>query len=169
MAKLRYTARFKRDYRRGVEKGCSPEKLKALLELLRLDGPLPLDARDGPVKGLSARACRVEPGWILYYRVRKGLVTLLRVKYVPGERPTGAPPAGLWLRTLLRSPVKTLVTVLLLAVAAFLFLYNLSGHLLQREASRQAEAGVRTARRPAERTRRDCPTPLRRRRRRWPG
>ena len=142
MAKLRYTARFRRDYRRGVEKGCRPEKLKALLELLRLDAPLPLDARDGTVKGVSARACRVEPGWILYYRVREGTVTLLRVKYIPGERPTGAPPAGLWFRTLLRSPVKTLVTVLLLAVAAFFFVFNLSTFVAQQKTAREVEDGT---------------------------
>ena len=55
MAKLRYTARFKRDYRRGVEKGCSPEKLRALLELLRLDGPLPLRRTVGGGGGLDER------------------------------------------------------------------------------------------------------------------
>ena len=46
MATLCYTARFKRDYRRGVAAGCDPEKLKALLELLRRDAPLPLGSRD---------------------------------------------------------------------------------------------------------------------------
>ena len=148
MAKLRYTASFRRDYRRGVEKGCRPEKLKALLELLRLDAPLPLDAKDGPVKGTSARACRVEPGWILYYRVREGTVTLLRVKYIPGERPTGAPPSGLWFRTLLRSPVKTLCTVLLLAVAAFFFVFNLATFVAQQKTAKEVEEntiGVLTA------------------------
>ena len=139
MAKLRYSARFKRDYRQGVEKGCDPSKLKALLELLRRDAPLPLDSRDGPMKGAEARACRVEPGWLLVYRKKGDVVTLLRVKYVKRERATGAPPMGLWFRTLLRSPVKTALTVLLLAAAAFLFLYNLSGFLIQKEASRQVE------------------------------
>ena len=142
MAKLRYTARFKRDYLQGVSLGCDPEKLKALLELLRLDAPLPPDNRDGPVKGTSARACRVEPGWILYYRVREGTVTLLRVKYIPGERPTGAPPAGLWFRTLLRSPVKTLCTALLLAVAAFFFVFNLSAFVAQQKTAKEVEEGT---------------------------
>ncbi len=139
MNRLRYTARFRRDFRKGVEKGCDPEKLKALLELLRRESPLPLDCLDGPMKGTAARACRVEPGWLLVYRKREGEVTLLRVKYIKKERPTGAPPMGLWFRTLLRSPVKTALTALLLAVAAFLFLYNLSGFLIQKEASRQVE------------------------------
>ena len=34
MAKLRYSAHFKRDYRQGVEKGCDPKKLKVLLKIL---------------------------------------------------------------------------------------------------------------------------------------
>ena len=142
MATLRYTARFRRDYQRGVEKGCDPEKLRALLELLRLGSPLPLDRRDGPVKGIEARACRVEPGWLLVYRVQKGVVTLLRVKYVQKERPTGAPPMKLWFQTLLRSPVKTALTVLLLMAAAFLLLDNLSSFAMQTEAVRQAEEKV---------------------------
>ena len=92
MNKLRYTAHFKRDFRRGTARGCDPGKLRALLELLRMGSPLPLDCRDGQMKGTKARACRVEPGWVLFYRVREGVVILLRVKYVRRERPTGAPP-----------------------------------------------------------------------------
>ena len=142
MRNLRYTARFRRDYRQGVARGCDPQKLRALLELLRLGAPLPLDSRDGPVKGAEARACRVEPGWLLVYRVKNGEVNLLRMKYVQKERPSGAPPMGLWFRTLLRSPVKTVLTVLLLAAAAFLLLDNLSSYAMQTEAVRQAEEKV---------------------------
>ena len=142
MATLRYTARFRRDYRQGVAAGCDPEKLRALLELLRLDSPLPLESRDGTVLDTEARACRVEPGWLLVYRVKEGEVTLLRVKYIRKERPTGAPPMKLWFKTLLRSPVKTVLTVLLLTAAAFLLLDNLSSYAMQTEAVRQAEEKV---------------------------
>ena len=62
MAKLRYTARFRLDYRRGMRKGCSLGKLKSLLALLCRGAPLPLDCRDTAVRGTKARACRVEPG-----------------------------------------------------------------------------------------------------------
>ena len=130
MNKLRYTARFKRDFRRGAAKGCDPEKLRALLELLRRGAPLPLGSRDGPVKGTEARACRVEPGWLLVYRIKDGVAVLLRVKYIRRERPTGAPPMKHWFRTLLRSPIKTVLTVLLLAAAAFLLLDNLSSYAM---------------------------------------
>ena len=142
MATLCYTARFKRDYRRGVAAGCDPEKLKALLELLRRGSPLPLGSRDRPLRGADVRSCRVEPGWLMVYRVKDGEVTLLRVKYIRRERPTGAPPMGLWFKTLLRSPVKTALTVLLLAAAAFLLLDNLSSYAMQTEAIRQAEKAV---------------------------
>jgi len=142
MNKLRYTARFRRDYRRGLVSGCDSGKLKALLELLRLGAPLPLDSRDAPVRGTEARACRVEPGWQLIYRVKAGTVTLLRVKLIRRERPKLAPPMGLWFRTLLRSPVKTALTVLLLASATFLLLDNLSSYAMQTRALREAEEKV---------------------------
>ncbi len=142
MNTLRYTARFRRDYRKGVAKGCSPAKLRALLELLRRGAPLPVGSRDAALRGTEARVCRVEPGWLLVYRIRGGVVTLLRVKYIKRERPTGAPPMGLWFKTLLRSPVKTALTVLLLAAAAFLLLDNLSSYMMQTEALKQAEEAV---------------------------
>ena len=139
MNKLRYTLRFRRDYRRGVRKGCDGGKLRALLELLRLGGPLPQNVKDSSLRWAEARACRVEPGWILVYRVREGVVTLLRVKYIRKERPRYAPPMKLWFKTLLRSPVKTVLTVLLLAAACFLLLDNLSSYVMQTEAMREAE------------------------------
>ncbi len=142
MNKLRYTLRFRRDYRRGVRKGCDGGKLRALLELLRLGSPLPQSAKDSTLWWAEARACRVEPGWILVYRVREGAVTLLRVKYIRKERPRYAPPMKLWFKTLLRSPVKTVLTALLLAAAAFLFLDNLSSYAIQTEAVREAEEKV---------------------------
>ena len=142
MNKLRYTLRFRRDYRRGVRKGCDGGKLRALLELLRLGSPLPQSAKDSSLPWAEARACRVEPGWVLVYRAREGAVTLLRVKYIRKERPRYAPPMKLWFKTLLRSPVKTVLTVLLLASAAFLFLDNLSSYVMQTEAIREAEKAV---------------------------
>jgi addiction module RelE/StbE family toxin len=142
MASLRYTARFKRDYLRGAAKGCDPKKLKSLLELLRRSAPLPLGSRDAAAGNAQARTCRVEPGWTLVYRVKEGEVILLRLQYSRKDRPKAAPPMGLWFRTLLRSPVKTALTVLLLAAAAFLLLDNLSSYAMQTEAIKQAEAAV---------------------------
>ena len=139
MADLRFTSRFKQDYRRGMRRGCDVKKLKSLLALLLRGAPLPLDCRDAAVKGTNARVCRVEPGWLLVYQAEKGVVTLLRMKLIPGRRPKAAPPMGLWFRTLLRSPVKTALTVLLLAAASFLLLDNLSAYVMQTEAVRQAE------------------------------
>ncbi len=150
MNKLRYTLRFRRDYRRGVRQGCDGGKLRALLELLRLGSPLPQSAKDSSLRWAEARACRVEPGWVLVYRVREGVVTLLRVKYIQKERPRYAPPMKLWFKTLLRSPVKTVLTVLLLAAAAFFLGSNLAGWAIQHKAAKQVEnsvVGVLTAER----------------------
>ena len=142
MNQLRFTLRFRLDYRRNMRRGCDLGKLKSLLALLRRGAPLPLECRDTAVKGTAARACRVEPGWLLLYQMKGGMVTLLRMKYSRKDRPKAAPPMGLWFRTLLRSPVKTALTVLLLAAAAFLLLDNLSSYAMQTEAIRQAEEKV---------------------------
>ncbi len=142
MNQLRFTWRFRKDYRRSMGRGCDLGKLKQLLDLLRRGAPLPLDCRDSAVNGTRARVCRLEPGWLLVYQTKEGMVTLLRLKYIPGKRPKAAPPMGLWFKTLLRSPVKTALTVLLLAAAAFLLLDNLSSYAMQTEAIRQAEEKV---------------------------
>ena len=142
MNQIRFTLRFRLDHRRCKRKGCDMKKLRVLLELLRLGAPLPLDSRNASVKGTKARACRIEPGWQLIYQTKEGMVTLLRMKYIPRKRPKAAPPLGLWFKTLLRSPVKTLLTVFLLAAAAFLLLDNLSSYAMQTEAVKQAEEKV---------------------------
>ena len=134
MNQIRFTLRFRLDHRRCKRKGCDMKKLRVLLELLRLGAPLPLDSRNASVKGTKARACRIEPGWMLVYQTKEGMVTLLRMKYIPRKRPKAAPPLGLWFKTLFRSPVKTVLTVLLLAAAAFLLLDNLSSYAMQTEA-----------------------------------
>ncbi len=46
-------------------------------------------------------------------------------------------------KMMFRSPVKTLITLLLLVVASFLFLYNLAGYLIQKEASKQVEGSYK--------------------------
>ncbi len=142
MNQLRFTWRFRLDYRRSMRRGCSLERLKSLLALLRRGAPLPLNCLDTSVRGTKARACRVEPGWVLVYQTKEGMVTLLRMKYIPGKRPKAAPPMGLWFKTLLRSPIKTAITVLLLAAAAFLLLDNLSSYAMQTQAVKQAEEGL---------------------------
>ena len=142
MNQIRFTLRFRLDHRRCKRKGCDMKKLRALLELLRLGAPLPLDSRGGVMKGTKARVCRIEPGWMLVYQTKEGMVTLLRMKYIPRKRPKAAPPLGLWFKTLFRSPVKTVLTVLLLAAAAFLLLDNLSSYAMQTEAVKQAEEKV---------------------------
>ncbi|MBR5701496.1 MAG: type II toxin-antitoxin system mRNA interferase toxin, RelE/StbE family, partial [Oscillospiraceae bacterium] len=93
---------------------------------------LPPEARDRPLMGPWAghRECRVGRGRLLIYRIEGELLVLTLTRtgtsaalYENGG--VNAMKKSTSLRMLLRSPVKTAVTLLLIAAASFLFLYNL--------------------------------------------
>jgi mRNA interferase YafQ len=73
MRTIKFTSRFKRDYRRE-KSGKHGKKLDALLEgvidLLAADQPLPPSAVDHPLIGTlnDCRDCHVKPDLILIYR-----------------------------------------------------------------------------------------------------
>ena len=126
------TAQFKRDYRRALGRGQDLGPLDAAIAALAEGETLPPAARDRALMGPWAghRECRVGPNRLLIYRIQGELLVLTLTR-------TGTPAAlyekggvnamkkNTSLRMLLRSPVKTAVTLLLIAAASFLFLYNL--------------------------------------------
>jgi mRNA interferase YafQ len=73
MRTIKYTSRFKRDYRRE-KSGILGKKLDTLLEktisLLLKDQPLPKNAYDHPLIGTlnDCRDCHIRPDLILIYR-----------------------------------------------------------------------------------------------------
>jgi mRNA interferase YafQ len=73
MREIKYTTRFKRDYRRE-KSGLYSEKLDALLmevvNLLSVDKPLPRRNFDHPLSGewSDHRGCHIRPDLILIYR-----------------------------------------------------------------------------------------------------
>ncbi len=127
MHTLSYTARFRLDYRRAKRRGLDPARLRRAAELLAAGEPLPPGWHDGPLEGTRptdlVRSCRPAPGWLLTYRLAAGRVWLVRLEALAPRAATVSP--ALWMKTLLRSPVKTGLTVILIAAASFLFLYNL--------------------------------------------
>jgi hypothetical protein len=61
MDKVRYTSRFKLDYRRGVKKGCDPRRLREAVALLQSGAVLPKLPRTGkanPVRFIARYVLR---------------------------------------------------------------------------------------------------------------
>ena len=127
MHTLSYTTRFRLDYRRAKRRGLDPARLRRAAELLAAGEPLPPGWHDAPLEGTRptdlVRSCRPAPGWLLTYRLAAGRVWLVRLEALAPRAATVSP--ALWMKTLLRSPVKMGLTVILIAAASFLFLYNL--------------------------------------------
>jgi len=63
------TSQFKKDVKRAAKRGKDMAKLKALLERLIDERPLPPECRDHALGGnfAGSRDCHIEPDWILIY------------------------------------------------------------------------------------------------------
>jgi mRNA interferase YafQ len=61
------TSQFKKDVKRAEKRGKEMAKLKAVLELLIDDQPLPLELKDHSLRGdfAGSRDCHLEPDWLL--------------------------------------------------------------------------------------------------------
>lgn len=63
------TRQFKQDVKRAAKRGKEMAKLKAALELLIDEKPLPPELKDHPLRGdfAGSRDCHIEPDWLLIY------------------------------------------------------------------------------------------------------
>ena len=139
------TPQFERDYRRAKRKGLDMAPLNAVIAALAAGELLPPENRDRPLGGelYGYRECQVQPDRLLVYRIDGDVLLLHLIRTgTRGEvyhREGGsAVKASKSLKTLYRSPVKTAVTLLLLAAAAFLFLYNLAEYSVADREYREA-------------------------------
>ena len=125
------TEQFKRDYRRVKKRGRDMRSLKAVIAALAAGETLPAENRDRPLSGRWAgyRECQASPDLLLIYRIDGDILVLTLTRTGKRTELYGkggtAMKKSTSLRMLLRSPVKTAVTLLLIAAASFLFLYNL--------------------------------------------
>ena len=74
---LRFTAKFKKDYKRIKKQGKDLSKLESTLEMLVSGAALPEAMHDHSLGGTyhGHRECHIEPGWLLIYRIDgEGLV-----------------------------------------------------------------------------------------------
>ena len=71
MLKPEFTGQFKKDYKLAVKRGCDPQKLSAVVELLCEEKPLPSAYRDHALTNSrnykDMRECHIQPDWLLIY------------------------------------------------------------------------------------------------------
>lgn len=92
MLELRFTAKFKKDYKRVKKQGKDLSKLEQTLEMLVRGEVLPESMRDHSLGGTYRchRECHIEPDWLLIYRVDEDGLVLIATR-------TGSHSELLWL------------------------------------------------------------------------
>ncbi len=69
MLEVKYTSRFKKDYKRLMKRGYDMDRLLDVVDMLREDGELPAQYKDHPLHGdyEGHRDCHIDPDWVLIY------------------------------------------------------------------------------------------------------
>ena len=84
MLKPEFTGQFKKDYKLAIKRGCNPEKLAKVIELLVNEVPLPVEYRDHALTNSrnykDMRECHIEPDWLLVYKVVKETLILKLIR-----------------------------------------------------------------------------------------
>ena len=80
MIKLVQPSSFKKDVKKQKKRGKDLQKLKAIIDLLLAERPLPDRCADHLLAGTWTgwRDCHIEPDWILIYKNTEGALTLGR-------------------------------------------------------------------------------------------
>ena len=78
MLKVRYSAKFKKDFKAVVKRGYDMNLLKNVIDLLMRQVPLPEVYNDHPLKGdySGYRECHITPDWLLIYKTENDILTL---------------------------------------------------------------------------------------------
>ena len=78
MLKVRYSAKFKKDFKAIVKRGYDITLFEDVVGLLREEKPLSEKYCDHPLKGeyMGHRECHISPDWLLIYKVENDMVTL---------------------------------------------------------------------------------------------
>lgn len=73
MLKIRYTNKFKSDYKQALTRGKKEDKLRKVIELLANRIVLPEKYRDHKLTNSkdyeNVRECHIEPDWLLIYEI----------------------------------------------------------------------------------------------------
>ena len=78
MLKIRYTAKFKKDFKAIVKRGYDISMFEEVLRLLQAEKPLPEKHSDHALKGdyMGHRECHITPDWLLIYKKENDMITL---------------------------------------------------------------------------------------------
>ena len=74
------STRFRKDVKRAEKRGKDMAKLRAVLNLLAQEQPLPVEYKDHALRGdwIGFRDLHIEPDWLLLYRIENDEVQLAR-------------------------------------------------------------------------------------------
>ena len=73
MLKLEFSGQFKKDYKLAIKRGCNPQLLTNVIELLVNEKELPQTYKDHALTNSkyykNVLECHIEPDWLLIYQV----------------------------------------------------------------------------------------------------
>ena len=78
MLKVRYSSKFKKDFKVIIKRGYNISLFEEVLNLLREEKTLPEKYNDHSLKGdyLGHRECHITPDWLLIYRINNNELIL---------------------------------------------------------------------------------------------
>ena len=78
MLDIRYSTKFKKDYKTIMKRGYNPKLLETVLNLVCTKQALPPKYRDHPLSGNyeGHRECHITPDWLLIYKIEQNILTL---------------------------------------------------------------------------------------------
>lgn len=79
MLNLRYSNKFKKDYKLVQKRGYKIDKLKEVITILREQKSLPEKYQDHALMGnyVGFRECHIEPDWLLIYKIENDELLLV--------------------------------------------------------------------------------------------
>ena len=80
MLDVRYSTKFKKDFKTCVKRGYKMPLLQQAIDILRIPDVLPAKNRDHSLSGNYSgyRECHIEPDWLLIYRQKEDELLLYR-------------------------------------------------------------------------------------------
>lgn len=78
MLRVRYSSKFKKDFKAIVKRGYNTALFEEVLNILRTEKPLPEKHCDHALSGdyIGHRECHITPDWLLIYKKEKDMITL---------------------------------------------------------------------------------------------
>lgn len=78
MLKVRYSSKFKKDFKAIIKRGYDTSLFEKVVCLLREQQELPEKYSDHPLKGdyIGHRECHITPDWLLIYKIENDMLTL---------------------------------------------------------------------------------------------